>query len=142
MHSCEAMHGDLGMFKKDDVAIVISNSGKTAEVLSILPSLKTIGTKTIAITGNNRSPIAAECDIQLCVNVEKEIDHLNLAPTASAIAVLAIGDALAVTLSEMRGFTKNGFAVFHPAGALGQKLKDEYAKAISFALDKSVNSSE
>lgn len=131
VHSCEAMHGDLGMFMKGDVAILISNSGKTNEVLGMMPSLKIIGVKTIAITNNNDSPLAVQCDIQLCVKVEREIDNLNLAPTSSTLAVLAMGDAIAVTLSEMRGFKKENFALFHPAGALGQKLLAEYQKSVN-----------
>lgn len=130
VHSCESLHGDLGMFTKDDVAVLISNSGKTNEVLSMIPSLKIIGVKTISITNNNESPLARQCDVKLCAKAEKEIDELNLAPTASALAVLALGDALAVTLSALRSFKKENFAVFHPAGALGQQLIAEYKKSV------------
>jgi arabinose-5-phosphate isomerase len=131
VHSCESLHGDLGMFTKDDVVILISNSGKTNEVLGMIPSLKIIGVKTISITNNNDSPLAQQCDVKLCVKADKEIDALNLAPTASALAVLAIGDALAVTLSQLRNFKKENFALFHPAGALGQQLIAEYKKTIN-----------
>lgn len=125
IHSCESLHGDLGMAKRDDVVILISNSGKTAEVLGMIPSLRYIGVKIIAITGNKQSPLFKEADIPLYVNVESEIDELNLAPTASTTAVLAVGDAIACTLSSMRSFKKEDFAVFHPGGALGRLLKPQ-----------------
>ena len=125
VHSCESLHGDLGMVKRDDVAVLISNSGKTAEVLGMIPSLKLIGVKIIAITGNNQSPLSKEADIVLCVNVKSEIDDLNLAPTSSTTAVLAVGDAIACTVSSMRSFKKEDFAVFHPGGALGKLAKSQ-----------------
>ena len=130
VHSCESLHGDIGMIEKDDVVIMISNSGKTDEVVKMLPSLGIMQCKKIAITRDNNSPLAKGCDIALCVKVEKEIDHLNLAPTSSALAVLAVGDALAVTVSELKKFTKEQFAVRHPLGALGQQLLSEYQNAV------------
>lgn len=129
MHADESLHGDLGMVEAEDVLILISNGGKTDEVLKMLPSLQIIGVKTIAITNSNDSPLAQRCDISLRVKVERETDHLNLAPTASALAVLAVGDALAVTVSELKGFDRRSFAVRHPMGALGQQLFKEYQEA-------------
>lgn len=131
VHSCESLHGDLGMITKDDVVVMISNSGKTAEVLGMIPSIRLIGARMISITNNTESPLGLQSDVALCVKVSSEIDSLNLAPTASTTAVLAVGDAIAATISEMRGFKKEDFAVFHPAGALGQKLIKEYKKSVS-----------
>ena len=130
VHSCESLHGDIGTIEDKDVVIMISNSGKTDELLKMLPSLNIIGCKKISITRDNNSPLAKGCDITLCVRVEKEIDHLNLAPTASALAVLGVGDAIAVTVSELKNFTKEQFAMRHPLGALGQQLLSEYKKAV------------
>ena len=130
VHSCESLHGDIGMIEEKDVVVMISNSGKTDEVVKMLPSLNILGCKKISITRDNNSPLAKGCDIALCVKVEREIDHLNLAPTASALAVLAVGDALAVTVSELKKFTKEQFAIRHPLGALGQQLLSEYKKAV------------
>jgi len=129
MHADESLHGDLGMVEPKDVVIMISNGGKTDEVLKMIPSLKIIGAKTISITNSNESPLAKLCDISLRVKVKKEIDHLNLAPTTSALAVLAIGDALAVTVSELKNFDRKSFAIRHPMGALGQQLLKEYQEA-------------
>jgi arabinose-5-phosphate isomerase len=122
VHSCEALHGDMGMITKDDVVIMISNSGKSPEMLNMLPPLKIIGPKTISITNNRESPLAKETDIAILCDAGDEIDQNGLAPTASAIAVLAIGDALAAVISQEKGFTRNDFALNHPSGALGQKL--------------------
>ncbi len=129
VHSCESLHGDLGMITKDDVVILISNSGKTEEVLRMIPSLRIIGAKIISISKSKKSPLAKESDVALCVKADEEIDELNLAPTASTTAVLAVGDAIATTISAMRGFTKEDFALMHPAGALGETLMNEYQKA-------------
>jgi arabinose-5-phosphate isomerase len=122
MHPGEASHGDLGMITKDDVVIAISNSGESDEILKILPPLKRRGTKVIAITGNPASTMAREADIHLDAGVEKEACPLNLAPTASTTATLALGDALAVTLLDARGFGEEDFAMHHPGGALGRRL--------------------
>jgi arabinose-5-phosphate isomerase len=130
VHSDESLHGDLGAIHPDDVVIMISNSGKTDEVVKMLPSLRVIGAKTIAITKDNASPLAKKCDIALCVRVSREIDHLNLAPTASALAVLAVGDALAAAVAELKAFAREDFAIRHPLGALGQELLGEYNNAI------------
>ena len=122
MHPAEASHGDLGMITRDDIVIALSNSGESSEVAAILPPLKRRGVKIISITGNNESTLAKESDIHLLAKVEREACPLNLAPTASTTAVLALGDALAVTLLNSRGFQKEDFALHHPGGALGRKL--------------------
>ncbi len=129
MHADEALHGDVGMVDKNDVVILISNGGKTDEVLKMIPSLNLLGAKKISITNSNSSPLAKQCDISLCVKVDREIDHLNLAPTASALAVLAVGDAIAVTVAELKNFDRKSFAIRHPMGALGQQLIKEYMEA-------------
>lgn len=129
IHADESLHGDLGMVEARDVVVLISNGGRTDEVMKMIPSLKIIGARTISITKSNDSPLAKQCDISLCVKVEREIDHLNLAPTTSALAVLAVGDALAVTVAELKGFDRRNFAVRHPMGALGQQLIKEYREA-------------
>jgi len=122
MHPGEASHGDLGMIAAGDVVIAISNSGESEEILRILPLIKRRGAKVIAVTGDARSTLAAESDIHLDAAVEKEACPMNLAPTASTTAVLALGDALAVALLEARGFGSEDFALHHPGGALGRRL--------------------
>lgn len=122
MHPAEAIHGDLGMVTADDVVIAYSNSGETGEILNILPSLKRIGAKLIAIVGKTDSTLAKNADVVLDAGVEKEADSLGLAPTSSTTAALALGDALAVSLMERHHFTADKFAVFHPGGSLGRKL--------------------
>jgi len=122
VHAAEALHGDLGMITKDDIVLAISNSGETKEVLEMIPSLKIIGVKIISITGNRESSLAKASDVHIEVKIVREADHLNLAPTSSSTAALAVGDAMAVILSEMKGFKEENFAVFHPGGSLGKKL--------------------
>ena len=122
MHPGEASHGDLGMITKDDVVIAISNSGETDEILKILPQLKRRGTPVIAITGRPNSTLATAAAVHLDAAVEKEACPLNLAPTASTTATLALGDALAVTLLDARGFGEEDYAMHHPGGALGRRL--------------------
>lgn len=122
VHATESMHGDLGMITKNDVVILISNSGETKETLAPVPFIKRIGAKTIAITGNKSSSLAQECDYNLLVHVIGEADDLNLAPTNSSTAELAVGDAIACVLARMRGFTREDFAGYHPGGALGKEL--------------------
>ncbi|MBD1581043.1 KpsF/GutQ family sugar-phosphate isomerase [Pseudoalteromonas sp. S16_S37] len=122
VHPGEASHGDLGMITKDDVVVLISNSGETSEVLNIIPVIKRIGAKTIAMTGNPQSSMAKLSDVHLCVAVSQEACPLGLAPTASTTATLVMGDALAVALLEARGFTADDFALSHPGGALGKRL--------------------
>ncbi|HUQ27492.1 MAG TPA: KpsF/GutQ family sugar-phosphate isomerase [Usitatibacter sp.] len=122
MHPAEASHGDLGMITADDIVIAISYSGESEEIGRILPLIKRRGAKVIAITGRADSTLARESDVHLDARVEKEACPLNLAPTASTTATLALGDALAVTLLEARGFGSEKFAEHHPGGALGRKL--------------------
>lgn len=122
LHPAEGIHGDLGMVTADDVVIAYSNSGETGEVLNILPSLKRIGAKLIAVVGKTESTLAKNADAVLDAGVAKEADSLGLAPTSSTTAALALGDALAVSLMERHHFTADNFAVFHPGGSLGKKL--------------------
>jgi len=122
VHAAEAVHGDLGMITRDDVLIAISNSGENDELLTIVPLVKRLGGKLIAITGNEASSLAQEADIHLDARVDQEACPLNLAPTASTTAALALGDALAVALLDARGFGAEDFARSHPGGALGRKL--------------------
>jgi arabinose-5-phosphate isomerase len=122
VHPAEASHGDLGMIKQADVVLLLSNSGETDEVKSLLPVLKRLGVTIIAMTGNPGSSLSQHANINLNVSVEKEACPLGLAPTSSTTAALVMGDALAVALLETRGFTQDDFAQSHPAGALGRKL--------------------
>jgi len=122
LHPAEASHGDLGMITRQDVVLALSNSGETAEVLTILPLIKRMGVPLVSMTGNPASTLARESDVHLDVRVPAEACPLNLAPTASTTASLAMGDALAVALLEMRGFTSEDFARSHPGGALGRRL--------------------
>jgi len=130
VHSCESLHGDMGMISKDDVVIMISNSGKSGEILNMLPSLRIIGPKTISITKDKNSPLAQGTDIAILCEAGPEIDANGLAPTTSSTAALAIGDALATVASEMNDFTRNDFALSHPGGALGQALLKEYQEKV------------
>ena len=122
LHPAEGIHGDLGMVTADDVIIAMSNSGETGEVLNILPSIRRIGAKIIAMVGNTDSTLAKNADVVLNVGVKKEACPLGLAPTSSTTAALAFGDALAMALMGKHHFTSNQFAVFHPGGSLGRKL--------------------
>ncbi len=122
VHPGEASHGDLGMITLDDVVLTISNSGETGEVLAIIPVLKRIGAKLIAMTGNPDSTLAKLADTHVCVKVSQEACPLGLAPTSSTTATLVMGDALAVALLNARGFTADDFALSHPGGSLGKRL--------------------
>jgi arabinose-5-phosphate isomerase len=122
MHAAEASHGDIGMITRADVLLALSNSGETAEVLLLIPHASRLGVPIIAISGNAKSSLARAASVHLDVSVAEEACPLNLAPTASTTATLAIGDALAVALLEARGFTPQDFARSHPGGALGRKL--------------------
>lgn len=122
VHPAEAAHGDLGMVHPNDVFIALSYSGSTEELLTIVPVLKRQGVRIIAITGNDDSPLAQHADVHLNASVAEEACPLNLAPTASTTAALALGDALAVALLEARGFGPEDFARSHPGGALGRRL--------------------
>lgn len=122
VHPGEASHGDLGMITPPDVVIAISNSGETAEILTILPMIKRMGAKLISLTGNPQSSLARQADVNLNVGVAIEACPLNLAPTSSTTATLVMGDALAVALLKSRGFTTDDFARSHPGGKLGRRL--------------------
>jgi arabinose-5-phosphate isomerase len=122
LHAAEAAHGDLGMVMPGDVVICISKSGSTEEFYTLVPVLKRLETPIIAMTGNHHSPLAERADITLDISVDKEACPHDLAPTASTTAALAMGDALAVALVEKRHFSREDFALRHPAGALGRKL--------------------
>ncbi|MDX1507335.1 MAG: KpsF/GutQ family sugar-phosphate isomerase [Woeseiaceae bacterium] len=122
MHPAEASHGDLGMITRDDLLLAISYSGETDEVVTILPLVKRMGAKLLTMTGKPDSTLARAADVHLDVGVTEEACPLNLAPTASTTATLAMGDALAVALLKCRGFTAEDFALSHPSGSLGKRL--------------------
>lgn len=122
VHPGEASHGDLGMITAKDVVLALSNSGETAELLTIVPLIKRLGVPLIAMTGNPESNLARQADVHLDVSVAQEACPLNLAPTSSTTATLAMGDALAIALLEARGFTEQDFARSHPGGSLGRRL--------------------
>ena len=122
LHPAEAIHGDLGMIVEGDIVLAASYSGTTEELLRLVEILKRLGVPLIAMTGNSNSPIARGAEIHLPVAIDKEACPLNLAPTASTTATLALGDALAMALLEARGFTPEDFARFHPGGRLGKQL--------------------
>ncbi|MDR2137456.1 MAG: KpsF/GutQ family sugar-phosphate isomerase [Synergistaceae bacterium] len=122
LHAAEASHGDLGMVRREDVALFLSNSGSTAEVLAVLPYFKRLGALTIAVTGNADSPLAKHSDIVVDAGVESEADPLGLAPTSSTTLQLVMGDALAGMVTQLRGLRREDFAAFHPGGTLGRRL--------------------
>ncbi len=122
LHTAEAIHGDLGKVTADDIVIILSNSGSTDEMKKLLPLLKKIGCKVVALTGNTKSILSKYSDVVLDVSVKKEACPLGLAPTASTTAALAMSDALAVSLLELKGFKEKDFAFFHPDGALERRL--------------------
>ncbi|WP_447649273.1 KpsF/GutQ family sugar-phosphate isomerase [Pseudomonas abietaniphila] len=122
VHPAEASHGDMGMITSDDIILALSNSGTTAEIVTLLPLIKRLGIKMISLTGNPDSTLAKAADVNLNARVEKEACPLNLAPTSSTTAALVMGDALAVALLDARGFTAEDFAFSHPGGALGRRL--------------------
>jgi len=122
LHAAEAVHGDLGRIKEDDVVCVLSYSGETEEIRNLVPFVKKIGAKIVAITGNIRSSLAKYANSTIDVKVKKEACPLGLAPTTSTTAMLAVCDAIAVCLQNMKGFREKDFAFFHPRGSLGRKL--------------------
>ena len=122
IHSAEAIHGDLGRVKKEDLVIAISNSGETDETVRLIPHIKKIGARLIAITGNTRSTLAKNSDAVLDVSIKEEACPLGLAPMASTTTMLAMGDALCAALIDKRGFKKSDFAFLHPGGSLGKQL--------------------
>ncbi len=122
LHPAEAIHGDLGMVTEEDVMIAISNSGETEEIVRLLTTIKKIGVPLIALTSNPKSPLALNADVILDLGVTREACPLNLAPSASTTASLAMGDALALSLLKRKGFKTEDFAMLHPGGSLGKKL--------------------
>ncbi len=122
LHASEALHGDLGMVTSDDTVLMISHSGETDEVLRLLPPLREMGVPVIGMAGNENSTLARRANVVLDISVESEACPLNLAPTTSTLITLALGDALAVALSQMRGFQEGDFARCHPGGTLGKRL--------------------
>jgi len=122
LHPAEAVHGDLGMIVAGDVVLAASYSGTTEELLRLVETLKRLGVPLVVMTANARSPLAQHAELHLSVAIDREACPLNLAPTASTTATLAMGDALAMALLEARGFTREDFALLHPAGRLGKRL--------------------
>jgi len=122
LHPTEGVHGDLGAILPDDVVLVLSNSGESSEILGLLPAVRAIGSKVIAITGKPSGSIASASDLVLTCSVEKEADRDNLIPTASTAAQLALGDALALVVMEQRGMGKDDLAMRHPGGSIGRRL--------------------
>ena len=119
LHPAEGVHGDVGMVARDDVVLAISNSGETDELLAILPQLKRLGVRLVLLTGTPGSPLAKQSDVVLDVSVAEEACPMNLAPTSSTTATLALGDALAMVLFDLKGLRPEDYAAFHPRGALG-----------------------
>jgi len=122
IHPSEAIHGDLGMIDQRDIVLVLSHSGETEEIVSLIPIIRNMGINIIALTGNKESKLSQEAHIHLEVEIKEEACPMNLAPTASTSAAMAMGDAIAVALLEKRGFTKEDFAKSHPGGSLGKQL--------------------
>lgn len=122
LHPSEALHGDLGRLRQSDVVLVLSNSGKTQDVLRLLPAIKSIGAKSIALCGDSSSQLSQNCDLVLDIGLRPEACPLGLAPTVSTTTMLGMGDALAMAVLELRNFTREEFARFHPAGALGREF--------------------
>lgn len=122
LHPTDALHGDLGMVRKEDVVIIVSKSGSTEEISKLLPMFKRLGVKLIAMSGSPESDLVKECDIYLNISVKEEACPHDLAPTSSTTATLAMGDALSVALLQKRGFTPEDFALLHPGGSLGKRL--------------------
>jgi arabinose-5-phosphate isomerase len=122
LHPADGFHGDVGMVSSRDVVIAISHSGTTREVLDLVPVLRSLGAKVIALTGSEHGPLAKACDVALCWGDVKEADAMGLVPTTSAVVALAFGDALTVAVMEARGFGEGQYRLFHPHGAIGAKL--------------------
>ena len=136
VNAAEAMHGDLGMVAKGDIALLISHSGTSAEIINICAPLKNIGARIIAITGNPHSTLAQEAEIVLNVAIEREVCPLNLAPTTSTTATMLLGDALMVCLMERRQFKAENFALYHPGGALGRQLLSRVKHRMSTTIPR------
>jgi arabinose-5-phosphate isomerase len=135
MHPTDALHGDLGMVRKDDIVILISKSGSTEELLQLIPMFKRINVVLIGMLGEENSKIGKECDIVLNVSVKEEACPYDLAPTSSTTASLVMGDALAITLLELRGFSQEDFAMLHPGGSLGKRLSLKIEEIMIHAKD-------
>lgn len=136
VNAAEAVHGDLGMVASDDVALLVSNSGATNEILAVIDPLHQLGCRIIAMTGDMQSPLAQRADLVLSVHVDREVCPLGLAPTTSTTATLLMGDALMVCLMEKRNFQAENFAVYHPGGALGRKLLGRVGNHMSRSVPK------
>ena len=136
VNAAEAMHGDLGMVAKDDIALLISHSGTSSEIVNICTPLKNIGAHIIAITGNPHSALAQEAKITINVPIEREVCPLNLAPTTSTTATMLLGDALMVCLMERRQFKAENFALYHPGGALGRQLLSRVKHRMSTTIPR------
>ena len=136
VNAAEAMHGDLGMVAKNDIALLISHSGSSSEIVNICTPLKNIGARIIAITGNPHSALAQEAEVVLNVPIEREVCPLNLAPTTSTTATMLLGDALMVCLMERRQFKAENFALYHPGGALGRQLLSRVKHRMSTAIPR------
>ena len=136
INAAEAMHGDLGMVSNNDIALLISHSGSSSEIVNICAPLKNIGVKIIAITGNPNSALAQEAEIVLNVPIEREVCPLNLAPTTSTTATMLLGDALMVCLMERRQFKAENFALYHPGGALGRQLLSRVKHRMSITIPR------
>ena len=122
MHAADAIHGDLGMIQKEDIVICLSKSGETPEIKVLVPLVKNLGSKLIALVSNKDSYLARRAELSIYIPVDKEADPNNLAPTASTVAQMAMGDAIAMSLLALRGFTSGDFAQFHPGGSIGKQL--------------------
>ncbi|HKE00581.1 MAG TPA: KpsF/GutQ family sugar-phosphate isomerase, partial [Planctomycetota bacterium] len=122
LHPAEAVHGDLGRCLRDDLVIALSNSGETEEIVRLVPAVRQIGARLVAVTGASGSTLAREADVVLDLGAIEEACPLGLAPTASTAVMLALGDALAMVVLQSRGFTKDDFALYHPSGAIGRTL--------------------
>lgn len=135
LHPTDALHGDLGMVRKDDIVILISKSGHTEELIQLIPMLKRINVTLIGMLGEVNSRLAKDCDIVLNVGVKEEACPYDLAPTASTTAALVMGDALAITLLELKGFSKEDFGMLHPGGSLGKRLSLKISEIMIMGSD-------
>ena len=142
LHPSEGAHGDLGVYSAGDTTILISKSGTTDEILCLIPTLKKFQSKIIAIVGNRLSPIAESADVVIDISFAREADPLQIVPTTSSTVSLAVGDALAAELMARRSFTKDNFAVFHPAGQLGRNLLLRVSDVMSFRSECAVVTSD
>jgi len=142
LHPAEGLHGDLGIVNKDDIVFTISKSGKSEEILGIMPSMRKIGVKIISMLGNIDSPIAKRSDIVIDASVEKEACPHDLAPTASTTAALVLGDAISVVLLKMKNFTPEDFALLHPGGSLGKRLTLDVGDLMHSGIENPVLSEE